>query len=255
MSVYLSEQDKQKVLEARQDGDLAVNRFWTALMSRTARRAASPGLLELGEDAEWWYPVAEYLSDAAMAYALEPCEELGIWLRDVGLSIARRSEADWVGPWYRDHDTQPAIGHLETAHLCCGLAAAIDLAPSAFSPGERDEIHEALVAKGISLCRRWLDRNTHLAKSRLLEQTNMASRRQIADGCVSEPVAPRGRLLLLERIDDVTAIASTDGNQHWTLTVDNEEPFDLVLHGKHTGISWRLTEESGRFQFLREETA
>lgn len=693
MSVYLSEQDKQKVLEARQDGDLAVNRFWTALMSRTARRAASPGLLELGEDAEWWYPVAEYLSDAAMAYALEPCEELGIWLRDVGLSIARRSEADWVGPWYRDHDTQPAIGHLETAHLCCGLAAAIDLAPSAFSPGEREEIHEALVAKGISLCRRWLDRNTHLAnwrsvlasglaaaaavtgdtgaleyaaeetrigaeayqpdgcyaeslqyanylafalmmsyesiagvlpeshpagpevqarlipwfaqsmlyarpldgwgadpraravnfndsaatfrpsgdvllqvaarcresmpteaglarwlfdtyyapvpaqpphnlasfglrndwgfltlrflaqsaaplspaeadlplvkgysngniivrdrwdgrtvlaiqggsgalcgpghlhgdlnsfllmhknqrllvdpghncyrnlihglesstqthntctfllaqdtlglqedlaKSRLLEQTNMASRRQIADGCVSEPVAPRGRLLLLERIDDVTAIASeagslygepieeftrvwlqagphalfvvdrirasqpvrtvwnwllnnrdggsefqvrsghtltmrrglagltithctdgrlngpvyavvhdayhpepnrpgegqsgsgrlyrwiepearkarvvvhavavddyglidrwtaehsgvahglTDGNQHWTLTVDNEEPFDLVLHGKHTGISWRLTEESGRFQFLREETA
>jgi hypothetical protein len=34
MSVYLSERDKQIVLEARRDGDLVVNRFWTALMSR-----------------------------------------------------------------------------------------------------------------------------------------------------------------------------------------------------------------------------
>jgi hypothetical protein len=47
-----------------------------------------------------------------------------------------------------------------------------------------------------------------LAKSRQLEQSNVASRRQIAGGCVSEPVTPRGRLLLLERIGDVTSIAS-----------------------------------------------
>ena len=121
MSVYLKEEERRAAIEARRGGDLTVNRFWTALMSRTARRAASPGLFELGEDAQWWYPAAEYLSDGAMAYALEPSELLGVWLRDVGMSVARRPQSDWVGPWYRDHETQPAMGHLETAHLCWGL--------------------------------------------------------------------------------------------------------------------------------------
>jgi hypothetical protein len=47
-----------------------------------------------------------------------------------------------------------------------------------------------------------------LAKSALLEQANVAMRRTIADGRVSEPVPPRGRLLLLDRIDDVSIVAS-----------------------------------------------
>lgn len=166
MSIYLNEDERQAIVQARAAGDLLVNRFWTALMTRTARRAASPGLLGLGEDAEWWYPAAEYLSDAAMAYALQPTEILAAWLRDVGLSVARRPQSDWVGPWYRDHDTQPAIGHLETAHLCWGLAAVLDLASDVFLPAEQDEVRSALREKGIVLCRRWLDRNTHLANWR-----------------------------------------------------------------------------------------
>jgi heparinase II/III-like protein/alginate lyase len=166
MSIYLRDEERQAIIEARASGDLLVNRFWTALMTRTARRASSPGLLGLGEDAEWWYPAAEYLSDAAMAHALQPTEILAAWLRDVGLSVARRPESDWVGPWYRDHDTQPAIGHLETAHLCWGLAALIDLAPDVFLPSEQDEVRTALQQKGIVLCRRWLDHNTHLANWR-----------------------------------------------------------------------------------------
>ena len=175
MSIYLSEQEKQAVCEARRAGDVVVNRFWTALMARTARRAASPGLFGLREDAEWWYPAAEYLSDGAMAFALEPNEQLGIWLRDVGLSIARRSISDWVGPWYRDHLSQPAVGHLETAHLCWGLAAVVDLAGEALLPAERDEIREALANKGIALCRRWLERNNHLANWRSVLVAGLAA--------------------------------------------------------------------------------
>ncbi|MBN1346389.1 MAG: heparinase II/III family protein [Phycisphaerae bacterium] len=195
MSVYLSEEDRRAIVEARRNGDPVVNRFWTSLMSRTARRASSPGLFERGEDAEWWYPAAEYLSDAAMAYALQPAEVLAAWLRDVTLSIARRPESDWVGPWYRDHATQPAIGHLETAHLCWGLSAAIDLAPEVFSQGERDEILQALTAKGLVLCRRWLDRNTHLANWRSVLVAGIAAAAAVTGDRQSLEVATRETLI------------------------------------------------------------
>ncbi|NQT13157.1 MAG: heparinase II/III family protein, partial [Planctomycetes bacterium] len=244
-----------------------------------------------------------------------------------------------------------------------------------------------------------------LAKATLLEQSNVAPRRQISDGQVSEPVAPRGRLLLLERIGEVTALASEAaslyqapieeftrvwlqagshvlfvvdriratqpvrtvwnwllnnrdgasefevdggrtltlrrglagltithasdgrlsgpvyaamhdayhpepgrrgeghsgsamlyrwiepqarktrtavhalavddyglidhwtaehtgatyrlacGNQSWILTVHNEEPLEVTLHGEHAGLSWRLIERSGEFQFLQDKGA
>lgn len=175
MSIYLSEADRLAILESHERGDLFVNRFWTALASRTRRRAASPGLYETGEDAEWWYPAAEYLSDAAMAYALQPSEVLAAWLRDVSLSIARRPESDWVGPWYRDHDVQPAIGHLETAHLCWGLAAAVDLAGDVFADGEREEVLQSLTEKGLVLCRGWLQRNSHLANWRSVLVAGLAA--------------------------------------------------------------------------------
>jgi hypothetical protein len=166
MSIFLTDADREEVVAARRRGEAVVGRFFAALMARVARRAESPGLLGLGEDAAWWYPAAEYLSDAAMAFALAPCERLGNWLRDTALSIARRPMDDWVGPWYRDHRAQPAVGHLETAHLCWALAAALDLAAGAFSPGDRRELAGALGEKGIALCTRWLDRNTHLANWR-----------------------------------------------------------------------------------------
>lgn len=175
MSIYLNESERVAIIEARENGDLLVNRFWTALMTRTSNRCQSPGLLGLGEDAEWWYPAAEYLSDGAMAHALQPTETLAAWLRDVGLAVARRPESDWVGPWYRDHATRPAIGHLETAHLCWGLAAVLDLAPEAFRPEEQNEIRSALREKGIVLCRRWLQRNTHLANWRSVLVAGLAA--------------------------------------------------------------------------------
>ena len=175
MSIFLSERDRLAIREARASQDPIVNRFYTALMRRTAHWAASPGLFEFGEDAEWWYPVAEYLSLAAMAYALQPTEILSAWLRDVGLSTARRPELEWVGPCYRDRDTKPHIGHLETAHICWGLAAIVDLASDVFSSAEQDEIREALKTKGITLCRRWLEQNNHLANWRSVLVSGVAA--------------------------------------------------------------------------------
>jgi hypothetical protein len=175
MSLFLSETERRAVLDARVRGDLSVNRFWTALQCRTARRAASPGLVSQREDATWWYPVAEYVSDAAMAYALAPTELLGVWLRDVVLSVARRPVSDWVGPWYRDHATQPPMGHLETAHMCWALATALDLAPGVFSAGETAEIRAALAEKGLTLCRRWLAKNNHLANWRAVLMAGVAA--------------------------------------------------------------------------------
>lgn len=174
MTLFLTEDEKQSVLDACERGDLIVNRFWTALNSRTTRRASSPGLLGQGEDATWWYPAAEYVSDAAMAYALQPSPVLGVWLRDTVLALARRPVADWVGPWYRDHTARPPVGHLETAHLCWAMGTAIDLAADAFTEQELAELRAALVEKGLALCRCWLQRNTHLANWRAVLAAGVA---------------------------------------------------------------------------------
>jgi hypothetical protein len=174
MARFLSETERQAVLDAVGAGNALIGRFWAALRGRVRRRMASPGLTEGGQDAAWWYPAAEYLSDAAMAYALEPTPALAGWLREVALAIARRPESDWVGPWYRDHVTQPAVGHLETAHLVWAVGTALDLAPDAFTAGEREELRRTLQDKGLTLCRRWLDRNQHLANWRAVMVAGVA---------------------------------------------------------------------------------
>ncbi|MDO1449673.1 heparinase II/III family protein [Rhodocytophaga aerolata] len=163
--IFMTEGEKKQVQEAIMQNHVLVSRFWVALQNRVATRVANPGLLGLHGDTQWWYPAAEYLSDAAMVYALAPEEKLGCWLREVTLGIVRRPEADWVGPWFRDH-SQPYTGHLETAHLCWAVAAVYDLAREVFTAAEQEEIAIALHQKGIVLCQRWLQQNTHLANWR-----------------------------------------------------------------------------------------
>ncbi|MEN6405166.1 MAG: heparinase II/III family protein [Thermoguttaceae bacterium] len=174
MSLFLTKDERRAVLDARAGGDLSVHRFWTALMRRVDRRASSPGLVGQGDTAAWWHLAAEYVTDAAMAYALQPTEQRAAWLRDVTLSIARRPVSDWVGPFYRDHAVQPPQGHLETAHLCWAVAVALDLATDVFSGTERDELRTTLSEKGIVLCRRWLERNNHLANWRSVLTSGVA---------------------------------------------------------------------------------
>ncbi len=163
--LFLSAGEKRAVLHSLAQGDEVMLRFFTALRTRVTRRTANPGLLGLGANVQWWYPATEYVSDAAMLYALEPSSTVAAWLRDVTLGMVRRPEPDWVGPWFRDHK-QPYTGHLETAHLCWATASAYDLAGDVFTPEEQAEIRDALRQKGLTLCRRWLENNSHLANWR-----------------------------------------------------------------------------------------
>jgi hypothetical protein len=170
MAVFLSDTERTQILNELQAGNPLVSRFHAALRKRVHERIATKGLLGPNTTTAWYYPAAEYLSDAAMLYALEPDgstadERLVVWLRTVTLDIARTPAYDWVGPAFRDH-SEPLTGHLETAHLCWALSAVYDLARDAFPESEQAEIRQALTEKGITLCRRWIDKNTHLANWR-----------------------------------------------------------------------------------------
>lgn len=167
LSLFLTETEKEAVLTSP---DAVIKRFRKALELRVSERLATPGLSAEKSPLEratlgWWYPAAEFLSDAALQYALTPTDELAAWLRSTTLHIARRPASDWVGPWFRDHG-QPFTGHLETAHLCWGVSAVLDLAGAVFTESEWDEVSESLYEKGIVQCRRWLRKNDHLANWR-----------------------------------------------------------------------------------------
>ncbi|GAB3643794.1 heparinase II/III domain-containing protein [Spirosoma arcticum] len=160
--LFLTEAEKTAILTSP---DPVVRRFRKALALRVTERLAVSGLQAENPKLGWWYPAAEYLSDAAMHYALEPTDALAGWLRNATLHIVRRPTSDWVGPWFRGH-AEPFMGHLETAHVCWGVSAVLTLAPAVFTPAERDEVRDALYKKGIALCRRWLQKNTHLGNWR-----------------------------------------------------------------------------------------
>ncbi len=167
---FLTVAECSQILNGLSSGDPMLTRFYAALQKRVYERVAVKGLLGPDETVAWYYPAAEYLSDAAMLFALEPEVRLGNWLRTVTLDIARTPAYDWVGPAFRDHRTDgpldPLTGHLETAHLCWGLSAVYDLAKDAFSESEQAEIRQALAEKGIPLCRQWITKNSHLANWR-----------------------------------------------------------------------------------------
>ena len=162
MPAFLTDSERQAIL-ANQDPLLP--EFADALRQRVAERVSWGGLLGPDSTTAWYYPAAEYLSDAAMHQALWPDEAVANWLKTVTLDICRKPASDWVGPAFRDH-SEPFTGHLETAHLCWGVAAALDLAGDVFSEKETAEIRRALAEKGIALCQRWVKKNSHLANWR-----------------------------------------------------------------------------------------
>ncbi|GAB2558874.1 heparinase II/III domain-containing protein [Spirosoma areae] len=169
-SCFLTSTERTQILNGLRAGDPLLSRFHAALYQRVYDRVARKGLLGPGATTAWYYPAAEYLSDAAMLYALHPesrtaDDRLATWLRTVTLDIARTPAYDWAGPAFRDH-SEPLTGHLETAHLCWALSAVYDLAKAAFTESEQAEIRQALTEKGIMLCRRWIDKNSHLANWR-----------------------------------------------------------------------------------------
>jgi len=165
MHLFISESERSQLLEKIGKQEQPVTAFYLALKSRVYERVNRKSLTGADDATSWYYPAAEYLSDAAMLYCLFPEENLGNWLRSVTLDIARASEHDWVGPAFRDH-SQPYTGHLETAHLCWALASVLDLAKEVFKENEEAEVKLALGQKGMKLCRQWIMKNSHLANWR-----------------------------------------------------------------------------------------
>jgi hypothetical protein len=165
MSIFLSDTEKQHILSEIKNEKSLISVFFDALQKRAYERVSWGNLLGPNATTIWWHSAAEYLSDAAMSYALNPTPELADWIKRETLEIVRKPTCEWVGPAFRDH-SEPLTGHLETAHLCWGVSAIYDLAKGAFSENELQEIKIALHEKGIVLCRRWLDKNVHLANWR-----------------------------------------------------------------------------------------
>lgn len=165
MSLFLTAHERKALHEARKGGGPMRALYWS-LLNRAEEYASSPGLSTNSTTTAWWHHASEYLTDGAMAFALKPSAFLSAWVRDVTLSLVRRPLSDWIGPGFRSHAGDSPVGHLETAHLTWAVAVALDLAPEAFTETERTEIAGALREKGIALCRRWLDQNTHLSNWR-----------------------------------------------------------------------------------------
>jgi Heparinase II/III-like protein len=165
MPIFLSNTEKNAILTEIKNEKSLISIFYHALQKRVYERVSWGNLLGPNATTIWWHSAAEYLSDAAMSYALNPTPELAEWINRETLEIVRKTTYDWVGPEFRDH-TEPFTGHLETAHLCWGISSVYDLAKGAFSENELQEIKTVLHEKGIVLCRRWLDKNTHLANWR-----------------------------------------------------------------------------------------
>jgi len=183
MAIFLSDEERTLINEQRKTEPM--NRFYWALLDRAQKRAQSPGIIGFDTSVHYWHAVAEYMTDAAMAYALKPERDLGIWLRDTTLSLVRRDADDWVGPWFRNHDTELPLGHLETAHLCLAVAAPLDLAPDVFIEAEREEITAKLRDEGIPMCLRWLENRGSLNNWHCIMTFGLASAAAVLDDRVA----------------------------------------------------------------------
>ncbi|TDB67526.1 heparinase II/III domain-containing protein [Arundinibacter roseus] len=165
MRIFLTQAEHTQILLRIKERDPVLAIFYDALRQRVYARVERKSLAEIGDTTAWYYPAAEYLSDAAMLYALKPEAALAQWLRSMTLELARAPIYDWVGPAFRSH-AEPLTGHLETAHLCWALASVVDLAPEVFQNQEEQEVRVSLREKGLTLCQRWLAANSHLANWR-----------------------------------------------------------------------------------------
>ncbi len=223
MSLFLTDDERAMVLA--KDRSSRLGDFHWALMRRVERRASSPGLYSGGETVDWWRPVGEYLTDAAMVHAIKPSELTAVWLRDVTLSLVRRPADDWVGPHYRNHTPCPdgsLIGHLETAHFCWATAAVLDLAGDVFTPAEREEVAGVLRDRGAKMCVNWLDRPHTVANWWCVLTAGLTVAAAVLD---DEKLLERARLELSE----CSKVLQPDGSYAESLQYGNYAIYTLML--------------------------
>jgi len=172
MSLFLDDSERSRIVAARATPPL--REFYWALVRRVDQRVVTPGLIAPGTTCDWWHCAAEYLTDAAMVWALRPNPPLAAWMRSTVLDVVRRPLADWIGPDFRDHQCQPPQGHLETAHLAWGIAVCRDLTAPLFTEAELSEMDDVLRRHGMALCQRWLDTHDHVSNWRCVMNAGVA---------------------------------------------------------------------------------
>jgi hypothetical protein len=164
MSIFMTEHELTAIEQAKKDAKY-LNLYW-GMVNRVKRYSEAPGLSNSLTTTEWWHHATEYLTEAAWVCRVQPDRSVQSWLRSATLELVRRSEDDWVGPFFRDHAKNPPQGHLETAHLSIAVAIVLDLVPEIFTDAEIAEIREKLQNTAIPLCLRWIENNRHLANWR-----------------------------------------------------------------------------------------
>ncbi len=223
MALFLSDGERAALDAARRDPRIAD--FYWALLRRNEQRVDKPGLLTGNETVDWWRPVAEYVTDAAMAHALKPTDQTAAWLRDVTLSLVRRPLDDWVGPHYRNHrprEDGSLLGHLETAHFCWAVASVVDLAPDVLTDAERDEVTSFLRDHAAKMCLNWLDIPHSVANWWCVLTAGLAS---IAAVLGDKDLLARSR----EELAGCTRIFQADGSHTESLQYANYAIYTVMI--------------------------
>lgn len=171
MALFLTDIEREAILAS---DDPTLLNLKDVLIRRVMMRSASPGMADDSTTTGWYHHAAEYMSDAAMAYALTQDKDLGRWIRAMVLQMVRLGQDVWIGPAFRDHEIKPAVGHLETAHLCLAVVSCADLAADAYTPEELGEIGSFLRETALPLCRNWLDMAERLNNWRCLLAAGLA---------------------------------------------------------------------------------
>jgi len=156
MSIFLTQAEKARLQTCSSSSPTAA--LLAAMQTRVEKRALSPSFTDGTATTEWWHHASEYLTDAALVYAVRPSTKVAAWVRASVMDIVRRPVADWAGPPFRGYGGGDLVGALETGHLSWGIAVAYDLAADLFSAEEAAEIRAALRDKGMLPSRRYLDR-------------------------------------------------------------------------------------------------
>lgn len=224
MSLFLTTQEKQAVLTTRKNDPLLNDLFW-ALHSRVRLRTCKPGLMSPDDQTDWWRVVAEYLMDAAMAQALKPSDETAMWLRDVTLSIARRTAVDWTGSAYRtlvDGDQAGSKGFLETAHIVWGLSFVLDLAPDVLTEAEQAEVKTVLTERGMPMCLEYINKNNAMANWYCVLTAGLTVAAAVLD---DQPMLAKAR----EHGVNCVKVFQPDGSYSESLQYGNYAGFCLML--------------------------
>ncbi|RMD74734.1 MAG: heparinase, partial [Lentisphaerae bacterium] len=179
MSLFLTPNEREAVQQQRHFQPMS--EYLWVLRNRALARAVNPGIIDHTTTVEWWHCFAEYMTDGAMAYALFRDETVGCWLRSNALASCNRPLDDWIGPWFRNHHSNPPLGHLETAHLSWGVAVTYDLAKELFSAADAELIRTTLVERAIPLCRNWLEAARHLNNWRCVLLAGLTTASAVCD--------------------------------------------------------------------------